>query len=277
MTASSLAAPRWPSPLRYMAYARAALGREMAYRFNVLVALAGFVASVYVLQYVWRELYRTNEAVAPGGIPLKDMLTYMVVGQLALIVMQSDTTGQIRDKVRQGTVAIDLMRPASFPLYMLADHLGAALFRGVLVLPALAVGVVLVGVQAPSSAPHAFAFAGSLALGFLVAFLLNFLANLAAFWTLETFGLQLTIQFAGLVLSGAVVPIWFFPPWLADVAHLLPFASVYGVPLSIYIGKLDGAALLWALALQAFWVALLTAALWLVWRAAERRVVVQGG
>ncbi len=277
MTARSLAAPRRPNPLRYLAYARTALGREMAYRFNALVALAGFVAGVYVLQYVWRELYRTNEAVAPEGISLEDMLTYTVVGQLALIVVQADTTGQIRDKVRQGTVAIDLMRPASFPLYMLADHLGAALFRVFLVLPALAVGMALVDLQTPPTALHALAFVGSLALGFLVAFLLNFVVNMAAFWTLETFGLQLTIQFAGLVLSGAVVPIWFFPEWLADVARLLPFASVYGVPLSVYIGKLDGAALLWAMALQAFWVALLTAALWLVWRAAERRVVVQGG
>ncbi len=275
--APSLAVPRRPNPLRYLAYTRAALGREMAYRFNALVALAGFVTSVYVLQYVWRELYRTNEAVAPAGIALDDMLTYMVVGQMALIVGQADTTGQIRDKVRQGAVAIDLMRPASFPLYMLADHLGAALFRVLLVLPALAVGLALVDLQTPPTALHALSFVGSLALGFLVAFLLNFVVNMAAFWTLETFGLQLTIQFAGLVLSGAVVPIWFFPEWLADVARLLPFASVYGVPLSVYIGKLDGAALLWAMALQAFWVALLTAALWLVWRAAERRVVVQGG
>lgn len=262
---------------RYRAFARLALARESAYRLDLLVALVGFAVRVYVLQFVWRALYRASGEAAPAGIELEAMLTYMLVGQLSALVLAVDAADRIREKVREGTIAFDLARPVSFPLYLLADAVGVALRNGVILLPALLLGLALVEPRGPASPTHALAFALSLALGFLVGFLLDFLTNLAAFWTLETFGLAYAQRFASLLLSGVVVPIWFFPPGLAEAARLLPFASIYGTPLSIFIGRVDGPALAGALALQAVWVAVLALAAATVWGRAKRRLLVQGG
>ncbi len=269
--------PPGPRPLRYLAFSRAAIIRERTYRLNVVLALTAFATKVFVLQFVWSELYRLNAADAPAGITLRAMLSYMVVGQLGLLVLRSDATQQIREKVRQGTIAIDLMRPVSFPLYLLADSLGGVLFRGFLAVPALGVSLVLTGLKPPPSAWLGIAFGLSLSLGFLVGFLINFITNLTAFWTMETFGLQFALQFAGLVLSGVVVPIWFLPAGLARVAAVLPFASVFSAPLSIYVGRVVDGELLHILGLQAGWLLALALGAWLLWRAAVRHMVVQGG
>ena len=265
------------SLLRYGAFSQAALRREGVYRVNVVVGLLGLVLGLYVLHLVWTELYRANAAIAPAGITLPAMLTYMVIGQLALLVVQVDSTPLIREKVREGIIAYDLLRPVRFPLYLLADNLGSAAFRLLIALPAAVLAAVLLEVQLPPDGEHVLAFGLSLGLGFVIAFLLDFLANLTAFWTLETFGLQYMLRFAGFVLSGVFVPLWFFPDVWRPLVTALPFASIYGTPLSIFVGRLGGIELWSAVLIQVAWILLLAAAAGWAWSAAERRVVVQGG
>jgi len=265
------------SLLRYGAFSQAALRREGVYRVNVVVGLLGLVLGLYVLHLVWTELYRANAAIAPAGITLPAMLTYMVIGQLALLVVQVDSTPLIREKVREGIIAYDLLRPVRFPLYLFADNLGSAAFRLLIALPAAVLAALLLDVQLPPDGEHVLAFGLSLGLGFVIAFLLDFLANLTAFWTLETFGLQYMLRFAGFVLSGVFVPLWFFPDVWRPLVTALPFASIYGTPLSIFVGRLGGIELWSAVLIQVAWTLLLAAAAGWAWSAAERRVVVQGG
>lgn len=262
---------------RYQAFVRTAMARETAYRLNVLITVIGFMTRVYILSFVWTHLYGASRDPAPGGIDLPAMLTYMAVAQLSALVIRADSTEQIRERLREGTIAVELMRPVFFPGRLLADALGVALFRGLLLVPASVFALWLIDIAPPPSPKHVVLFLVSIGLGFLVAFLINFLANLTAFWTLETFGLQFAIQFAALVLSGVLVPIWFLPRELAQVAHLSPFAAMFSTPLSIYIGRLEDAALGQALLFQVGWAAALLGLAAGAWRLAERHVVVQGG
>src|SRR5262249_47643204 len=156
-------------------------------------------------------------------------------------------------KVREGSIAIDLMRPIPYPLSLLADNLGVALYNALVAVPALAVSLFFVHVSPPPDHLHLAAFAASVALAFLVVFSVNFLANLTAFWTLETFGLQFALQFAALLLSGVIVPVFFLPPGLAAAAEFLPFAAMYSAPLSIFIGAVTGGALWVTLGVQLGW------------------------
>src|SRR5262249_36880419 len=103
------------------------------------------------------------------------------------------------------------------------------------------------------------------------------LANLTAFWTLETFGLPFALQFAALLLSGVIVPVFFLPPGLGAIAQYLPFAAMFSAPLSIFIGQVNGATLWATLGMQAGWATILLLAVALVWHAAKRRITVQGG
>jgi hypothetical protein len=40
-----------------------------------------------------------------------------------------------------------------------------------------------------------------------------------------------------MVFSGALLPLWFMPPAIADFIALTPFKSIYFVPISIYLGS----------------------------------------
>lgn len=257
-----------------MAFAAKAFSREATYRAEVFTNIGSLIVRLYLMKMVWTALYTQNAA--PAGVPLHAVLTYTSVALLMSLVLEIDGTRQIRDKIREGTIATDLMKPISLPLYFFADGVGMTLLHAFLIVPALILTLFIVHVDVPPPGVL-LAFAVSFALGYLVNFLLNFLMNCVAFWTLETFAVQLIVRWISDLLGGQIVPLIFFPGVLQKVILALPFAAVYSTPLLIYVGTIRPSGYLAAFALQAGWFVAFAALSWLVWRAAQKRVVVQGG
>ncbi len=258
----------------YLAFAQKAFAREATYRVEVFTNVGSLILRVYLLRCLWTALYAQNAA--PPDIPLHAMITYATVALLMSLVLEIDGTRAIREKVREGTIATDLMKPISLPLYFFSDGFGQTVFHALLIVPSLALALLLVHIDVPS-APAFAAFAVSFVFGYLVNFFVNFLMNVVAFWTLETFAIQMMIRWASDLLGGQILPLDFFPGALGAVVANLPFAAIYSTPLRIYIGELPPAAWPAAIASQAAWLLLFAGAAAVVWRLAERRVVIQGG
>ena len=258
----------------YLEFARKAFSREATYRVEVLTGIGSLVVRVYLLRSIWTALYAQN--VAPKDIPLHSMITYATVAILMSLVLEVDGTRAIRDKIREGSIATDLMKPINLPLYFFSDGLGMTIFHAFTIVPALLLSLLLVHIDVPSPAAL-FTFAIALVFGYLVNFFLNFLMNAVAFWTLETFAIQLMVRWASDLLSGQILPLAFFPGALGTIVAHLPFAAIYSTPLQIYIGELPPSQWAAALGAQVMWLAVFGATSYVVWRLAARRVVVQGG
>jgi ABC-2 type transport system permease protein len=258
----------------YAAFAAKAFSREATYRMEVFTNVASLLVRLYLMKTVWTALYAQNAA--PAGVPLHAVITYTTVALLMSLVLEIDGTRAIRDKIREGTIATDLMKPISLPLYFFSDGVGMTLLHAVLIVPALIASLLIVHVDVPP--PHVLAaFALSFLLGYLVNFTLNFLMNCVAFWTLETFAIQLMVRWVSDLLSGQIVPLIFFPGVLQRIVLALPFAAIYSTPLLIYLGKIPPSQYALQMGAQVAWGAAFALLSALVWRAAQRRVVVQGG
>jgi ABC-2 type transport system permease protein len=114
-------------------------------------------------------------------------------------------------------------------------------------------------------------------LSWLVSFSWNFLINLSAFWTPNAQGIGRFGFLIALFLSGFLMPIRFFPPWLVRLAYLTPFPHMLNSVVEIYLGILQGSDLLLVLLMQLLWAGVLIAAGQLVLRMAVRRLVILGG
>ena len=89
--------------------------------------------------------------------------------------------------------------------------------------------------------------------------------------------MQLIVRWCSDLLSGQIIPLTFFPGLLGQLVFSLPFAAIYSTPLLIYVGIIKPQDWGSAVAVQLMWLALFAGLATLVWRAASRRVVVQGG
>jgi ABC-2 type transport system permease protein len=269
------ARPRYRFRLEpYVEFAKRAIMREATYRFDVFTTIGSFAVRVYLLRMVWTALYAHNAA--PRSLALHAVITYSTVALLMGIVMDIDQTRALHDKLHDGSIATDFMKPISVPLYFFADGTGEVLFHAALIVPALAIALFFVHLDVPG--PAAFGvFCASAVLGYLVGFFINFILNCTAFWTLEIHAVQLIVTWLTDLLGGEIIPLVLFPAALQHVVYALPFAAMFSTPLLIYIGTIPPARYGQALGLQVVWVAVLALVSLVLWRAGARRVVVQGG
>jgi ABC-2 type transport system permease protein len=101
--------------------------------------------------------------------------------------------------------------------------------------------------------------------------------NAVAFWTLETFALQIIVRWISDLLSGQIIPLVFVPGNIGRIVLALPFAAIYSTPLLIYVGVIPPGGWLAALGFQVLWLVVFAAAAAAIWRAASRHIVIQGG
>jgi ABC-2 type transport system permease protein len=258
----------------YIEFAKKAFAREATYRMEVLTEIGSLVLRVYLLRALWTALYSQNAA--PFNLPLHSMITYATIALLMSLILEVDGTRLIREKVREGTIATDLMKPISVPIYFFSDGFGQTLLHAVLVLPSLAFALLLVHIDVPQPATIG-VFLLSMLLGYFVNFFVNFVMNSVAFWALETFAMQLIVRWVSDLLSGQIIPLTFFPGAFGSLVFALPFAAIYSTPLLIYVGVIPASAWGVSLAVQAMWLALFGTLSAIIWRAAARHLVIQGG
>lgn len=240
----------------------------------MLTEVGSLVLRVYILRALWTALYAQNAA--PINLPLHSMITYATIAMLMSLILEVDGTRLIREKLREGTIATDLMKPISVPLYFFSDGIGQTLLHAILVVPSLLCALLLVHIDLAPPATFA-AFLLAFSVGYGVNFFLNFLMNCVAFWTLETFAAQLIVRWVSDLLSGQVIPLMLFPGIVGRIVFALPFAAIYSTPLLIYVGVIPPAQWAASIAIQLMWLVLFAALSTMVWRAASNRVIVQGG
>ena len=260
----------------YLRLAQAPFQTMLAYRAATFIECLGILLRVYLMQFFWTAVYGGGGAVE--GITLPMMITYATLSNVQGLVTSSWVQWEVQRKVRDGNIVIDLIRPYGFLRSLAASNLGGALlWGGPMAVLTLAASLLFVDLQPPASPAAGLAYLASLSLAMVVNFCLLTMVGLVAFWTLELVGFNMIFEFVSLFLSGGLIPLWFLPLWAWRIAEWLPFQSLAHLPLSIYIGKIEGAAMWIALLKQAAWIVVLVVVVRLLWRAAERKLIVQGG
>ena len=231
---------------------------------------------VYV--YLWKALYTGQTSVE--GYDLNKILTYIVVSQTLLTFTFTLRVARIvEEKVRTGEVVTDLMKPVDFQLMTLAMAVGTsshtALFN---MFPKFLLFYGAFGLSLPPSLLTVLLFIISVVLGYVILFSMEFIIGIFAFWLVEIRGIYaLVIWGLSMLFSGYFLPLEFYPAFLAKIAVVLPFRAIIYFPTAIYTGQLMGESLITALLIQLMWVAVLVGCGRLGYRAAFRKLVIQGG
>jgi ABC-2 type transport system permease protein len=181
---------------------------------------------------------------------------------------------RLEDEIRFGALETHLLRPKSYLVMKLGEAAGAMLVR-LGVIGAAAIGLLVLSGRAWPPLP---VFAALLVLGPLGAFsalLSNALVGLSAFWARRTIAAYLVLQKLAFLLGGLIAPVTLYPPWLARIAELSPFAGQLYWPAAMTLDP-SASTFLLALASEAVWIPLLALAVVFVWRAGLRRALKRG-
>lgn len=213
-----------------------------------------------------------------AGYDAKAGITYAFLAQALIAPVNIFAWNEFALRVRTGDVAIDLARPVDPQLAYLASDLGRAAYslvpRGA---PPLLAGAVVFGLSMPAAVLPYLLGAASLLLAVMVSFACRWLANLAAFWLLDLRGVMMLYVLTSGLLSGHLLPVHWFPDWLAAIARATPFPSIIQTPIDVVTGRAAGVDALALIGVQVGWLVVTLIAGRLVFAAGTRKLVVQGG
>ena len=260
----------------YLALLRGSYMSGLIYRLSFVFTILGNVIYMGVSYYLWRSIYTNSTTL--HGLTFDETFLYVALGSAVFILLKTYADWIISYQIREGTIAIYLTKPVDFQLYSLFTSLGSVLLNltAITVPTILLLGLVFRVTPKPGLG-LAF-FPVSLLLAFAVSFSFDYFVGLLAFYTESTWGLGMTKDILVAVLSGALVPLQFFPDAIQKVLLWLPFQAIYYTPLMM-VSKPDVGweTLLPMLAVQLFWALCLPAATRLFYTQAIKVLRVSGG
>jgi len=261
---------------KYWEICKSAIKTSLQYSAWFWAGTAATIMKLLIIYYFWQAVYANKTEI--GAMTLEMMITYIV---LATLLGNYHTTGAFNEMARMikdGNVAIELMRPYHLIGKVLAIETGDRLTTLVQsTIPMLLIGFLFMGVTTPVSGEAGALFLLSAVLGVVIGLLLDLIIGVLSFWTVNVFGLGMLKNAIFLFFTGALVPITLFPEWLQTVSAYLPFQSMVYVPVSIYTGAMAGAEAWLQIGLQLVWIGAVYVGLRGLWAFALRRVVIFGG
>jgi len=260
----------------YFAFAACAFARSGAYRINTLLRIVTNLANISIQTSIWRTLL-SHGAVA--GVDLHQMVTYSIISTcITMILLHGSTINTADRRLNSGDIAVDLIKPFQYSLYLAADAFGVTVFQAVYAMtPTLLAAAALFGLRAPDSVVDLLAFVVAIATALAISFALGYIIALLGFWFLATMHFEWSIGAFMILFSGQFLPIWFFPSWLAAIAAWLPFRYMNFVPVAIYLGQIPVSELGRTLCIGVGWGLSLLLIARSLWMHSIKRLVVQGG
>jgi len=264
----------------YLAIFKIRLIAGMQYR---AAAWAGVVTQFFwgaIQLLVFRAFYESSNAAAPMSFDQLADLVWLRQAFLALVMLWN-MDNELLELIASGNVAYELARPLSLYLFWFSRVLAFRIARTLLrCFPIFIIAFLLPGswgFHLPRDLQALALFIPSLVLAAFIATALSMIICLLTFVSLNPYGARLFVGVAGEFLMGGIIPIPFMPPFLQRIVTLLPFRYTADFPFRVYSGHIAGTEALLGLAAQLFWLLAIIALGFCGFRAALKRLVIQGG
>lgn len=253
---------------------RVGFAGAVAYRSEFLVWILATNMPLVMLA-LWVQVARE----APlGRFGEKEFVAYFITTLIVRLLTGSWVVWELNMEVRQGTLGMRLLRPLHPFIAYATDNLAALPIRILLSLPIAGVALFFTGADSIHAtwahwliAP--LAIFGAWAITFCAMLAIGALALL---WesALAVFDGWMGAYF---VLSGYLMPLELFPPWLRAATWWMPFRYCLAFPVETVTGMVPVKLALEELAVQWAWVAVLLGLALLIWRRGLARYAVYGG
>jgi ABC-2 type transport system permease protein len=260
----------------YAMITRNSVMANLAYRAHFFFFMIGTAIYVAVSYFLWKAIYAGGGSI--GGLSFEQAYLTIGISMSLYGLLQSWTEWYMHNTVTEGDLIRFLCKPLDYPSQLLFDVLGSTSINLVAItLPSMAIAYALSGARLPSVS-SVLLFAAAVVLGFLINFFIDFLVGLSVFVTHSIWGIATAKEVTVLFLSGAVVPLAFFPDRIRVVLEWLPFQAIYYTPVRLLIDPSLGASeIAWFFLKQVVWLLCFFGLGRLLFRAALRSVVVNGG
>jgi ABC-2 type transport system permease protein len=260
----------------YLAIMRGSFTIGLVYRVGFLFTIFGNVLYMVVAYFLWKSIYSNSATI--HDLTFNETFIYVALGSTVFVLLKTFTDWIISHEIEDGSISIYLTKPVDYLFYVLSVSLGSMLTNlAAITIPTLLLLTLVFKVNF-ALGPGLLLFPVSLLLAFTVSYCFDCITGLFAFYTESIWGISATKEIVISVLSGALVPLQFFPDALQKVLLVLPFQAIYHTPLMLITRpNQDLGTMFSMLGVQVIWIVILFVATRLFYNQAVKVLRVAGG
>lgn len=262
---------------RYWGISKGSILESFVYRGHFVFTLIGNVLYIVLIYFLWGAIYR-NSGDSINGMSFNDTFMYLTLATAIYNLMMTWADWDMSRTMVSGNITQQLIKPTNYQMFKLFENFGAAVVNFILLfLPSLVL-VVFVFQGRIAMGWNLLFFMISILIAYIINFSLDFMTGCLSFYTESIWGISMTKEVIVLLLSGAVIPLPFFPEAIRQIVEFLPFQAIYNIPLQILINNaLEMGQILSYIAIQLTWAVVMSVAGSLFFHKASRVITVNGG
>lgn len=237
---------------KYWQIFRTTVSEYLVYRLSFVLWRVRVFLGLLIVYFLWETVFSNNNAIF--GYTKSEMLTYVLLTQVANGIIMSGRTQDIADYILNGDIINYLLKPFSLLHFSLTREVADKLINTFFSI--LEIGVMILVFKPviywPTNGINYLLFVISLFIGIILNFFLSLLISFTAFWTSETWASRFIFTTAVFALNGGYFPLDVFPKTVYNLFLMTPFPYLLYVPCKIYLTGLT-AETLTMLLMGSFW------------------------
>ena len=265
---------------KYLALTRLGMMEKLHYRLGTFVTLFGNLIYLVLIYFLWKAIYASSGSDVVNGMTLNDTLVYLVLATALFNFLEVFLVWDMSREIQSGSIVLKLLKPMSFRGYSFWSYIGENIMSFFLTfLPTFIIINILTKGSIALSCNLLF-FVVSVVMALVINFSIDMIVATICLYTESTWGINMVKECIVLLLSGASIPLAFFPESLRKVVQYLPFRCIYDTPLSLLLQKEGytlGSGLLFSLLLQLGWCIALGLVGTAFWSLSLKKITVNGG
>ena len=265
---------------KYIALVRAGIMESLHFRLGTAVTLFANLIYLVLVYFLWKAVYDSAGVDVVNGMTFTDTMIYLILAAALFNFLEMFIVWDMSRSIQSGAIILDLLKPMQYRSYKFWSYSGSHVSQFVLAFIPTFIVVMIVTKGAIPIGLNLVRFLISVVMALVVNFSIEMIVATLCLYTESTWGINIVKETIVLVLSGASIPLAFFPESIRNIISWLPFRAIYDIPLQVLLNKggsdtLEGLAKMWGM--QLGWCVILGLAGMLFWNHAVKKITVNGG
>ncbi len=235
----------------YSSIVRNMLITTLNFRIDFIFRLLGNIIYIILIYYLWKAIYAGQDQLK--GLSFPDAFAYLGISSTIFVMVNTSMDWFLSSSIIHGRIMMDLILPLDYHMYLITRSAGIFI-NGFTTsaIPSTAFLIFVFNVHIPGGINILLGFV-SLVFSFLISANFNFITGSLAFSSQSIWGIKIIKDNTILFLSGAIIPIQFFPAAVQPLLMALPFQTMFHTPAMVFLGRIETAESIKLILLQIGW------------------------
>lgn len=262
---------------KYVCMVKAGVVQSLFFRSSYFILLFSNIIYMIVIFSLWKAIYASSPNAIINGMSFSDTLIYLVLASALSNAMQTNFIWGFGESIRTGKIALELVRPMNYQAYTFWSNAGRMVLGFFSTfLPTFVLVCILTKGEIKIGFNLLF-FLVSFLMAVIINYCFDFMAGILCIYTESIWGVNIMKEVVVLLLSGATIPIVFFPEPLQTIMKYLPFQAIYNAPLQVILSDVVSVQMLKNILLQLIWTIIMFILSSLMWKRLITTITINGG